>query len=240
MENKIYFKYKEFAKEYKLSSYDTRKLWKIIEPIASHKEFIKRCSKPYFHHDIKVLGDHIICDAIETYKMCAKLKRNNYDMKNINIENAIVIAMFHDLYELPWQNIKEKKTMCNKHGFVHPIEAITNAITWFPSYFENKERSLIIIDGVLHHMFPLPVRAFNNKDMQLNNQEKYDKLPKKYKDMIKLSTKIGKIGSYSIRKTFFIEGRIMSKADKIVALKKDIISLNGYLSLISGKNKNLK
>ena len=32
----------------------------------------------------------------------------------------------------------------------------------------------------------------------------------------------------------------MSRADKIVALKKDIGSFNGYLALLSGKNKNVK
>lgn len=148
--------------------------------------------------------------------------------------------MFHDLYELPWQNIDIKKIMRNKHGFVHPIEAITNAITWYPEYFENKDKAMVIIDGVLHHMFPLAVRRIDDTDMELNNKEKYEKLPKKYKDMIKLSTDIGKIGHYSLRKTFFVEGRIMSKADKIVALKKDIGSFNGYLALLSGKNKNIK
>lgn len=63
---------------------------------------------------------------------------------------------------------------------------------------------------------------------------------KNIKDMIKLSTDIGKIGHYSLRKTFFVEGRIMSKADKLVALKKDIGSFNGYFALLSGKNKNIK
>lgn len=239
-EDKVYLKYKEFSKEYKLSSYDTRLLWKIIEPIATHSEFRKRCSNPYFHHDIKLLGDHILCDAIVTFKLASKLKKNNYSMKDISIDNAVVIAMFHDLYELPWQNIETKKIMRNKHGFVHPIEAIVNAITWFPEYFENKDRAMIIIDGVLHHMYPLAVRRIDDTDMQLNNQKKYDKLPNKYKDMIKLSTSIGKIGHYSLRKSLFIEGRIMSRADKMVAFKKDICSLNGYLALISGKNKNIK
>ena len=32
----------------------------------------------------------------------------------------------------------------------------------------------------------------------------------------------------------------MSRADKIVAFKKDISSFNGYLALLSGKNKNIK
>ena len=239
-EDNVYLKYKEFAKQYKLSNYDTKRLWKIIEPIATHEEFAKRCSDPYFHHDIKTLGDHILCDAIVTYKLATKLKRKNHALKSINIELAVVIAMFHDLYELPWQNIDIKKIMRNKHGFVHPIEAITNAITWYPEYFENKDKAMVIIDGVIHHMFPLAVRRIDDTDMELNNKEKYEKLPKKYKDMIKLSTDIGKIGHYSLRKTFFVEGRIMSKADKLVALKKDIGSFNGYLALLSGKNKNIK
>lgn len=239
-ESKVYLKYKEFAKNYKLSSYDTRRLWKILEPIAIHPEFEKRCNDPYFHHDVKTLGDHILCDAIVTFKLATKLKKNNTNMKDISVENAVVIAMFHDLYELPWQNLSVKKIMRNKHGFVHPIEAVTNAITWFPKYFETKEKAFIIIDGVIHHMFPLAVRAIDNSDMELNNKEKYDKLPKKYKDMIKLSTDIGKISHYSLRKSMFIEGRIMSKADKIVAFRKDIGSFNGYLALISGKNKNIK
>ena len=132
-------------------------------------------------------------------------------MKDVSVENAVVIAMFHDLYELPWQNLNVKKIMRNKHGFVHPIEAIVNAITWFPKYFETKEKAFIIIDGVIHHMFPLAVRAIDEEDMELNNSDKYNKLPQKYKDMIKLSTNIGKIGHYSLRKSMFIEGRIMSK-----------------------------
>ena len=32
----------------------------------------------------------------------------------------------------------------------------------------------------------------------------------------------------------------MSKSYKLVALKKDIGSFNGYLALLSGKNKNIK
>ena len=99
---------------------------------------------------------------------------------------------------------------------------------------------MVIIDGVMHHMYPLAVRRIDGTDMELNNKEKFDKLPQKYKDMIKLSTDIGKIGHYSLRKTFFVEGRIMSKADKIVALKKDIHSVSGLVALLSGKNKNIK
>lgn len=235
----IYIKYKELTKFYKLPNNEARKLWKVVEPIATDKEFIKRCEKPYYHHDLKTIGEHILSDAIVTYKLATKLKNNKPSMKQIDIKLAVIIALFHDLYESPWQNVKDKKKLREKHGFTHPIEAITNAITWYPEYFTNKDKSMIIIDGVIHHMFPLGVRVIDDA-MELNNIEKYNNLPQKYKEMIKLSTKIGKIGHYSLRKSLFIEGRIMSRADKIVALKKDIKSLNGYISLISGKNKHIK
>ena len=78
-ENIVYLKYKKYAKDYKLDSSDTRKLWKIIEPIATHEEFIKRSTDPYYHHDIKTLGDHILCDTIVTYKLANKLRKDKKD-----------------------------------------------------------------------------------------------------------------------------------------------------------------
>lgn len=239
MEDNIYLLYKKYALDYKLSNYDTKKLWKMIENIVRHPEFVKRCKEPYFHHDIKMLGEHILCDAIVTYKLAINLKRNSQDLNKVNVECAVVIAMFHDLYELPWQNMVVKKKFKDKHGFTHPLEAVVNAITWYPEYFKNKDKSLIIIDGIIHHMYPLPVRIID-KNLDLNNLKKYKKLDKKYQEMMEISTKIGKIGSFSLRKTFFIEGRIMSKADKLVSLKKDIKSIDGYIALVSGKNKKLK
>lgn len=161
-------------------------------------------------------------------------------MKKVNIKLAVIIALFHDLYEEPWQNNPKKKVMRNKHGFTHPIEAVVNAITWFPEFFASKDKAMVIIDGIIHHMYPLPVRAIDNHDMELNNKEKYDNLKESYKKMIKLSTESGKIGHYSLRKSFFLEGRIMSRADKYVAFRKDIGSIHGYMALLSGKNKNIK
>lgn len=235
----VYQLYKRLTRQYKLSSYDTRKLWSIIGPICQHNEFKKRCESPFYHHDIKTLGEHIISDAIVTYKLVKLLKSNGY-RKTIKLEVAVYIAMFHDLYEIPWQNTFQKKKFRNIHGFIHPIEAVVNAITWFPEYFKSKENSLLIIDGIIHHMYPLPVRAIDNFSMELNNQEKYDKLAKKYKDMIKASTNIGKFSHYSLRKSFFIEGRIMSKADKSVVFKRDLKGISGYLALIDGKNKKVE
>ena len=57
---------------------------------------------------------------------------------------------------------------------------------------------------------------------------------------MKVSTMIGRIGCFSLRKSFYIEGRIMSRADKIVAMRKDLNSIEGYLALVTGKNKRIK
>lgn len=238
MKKEVYKIFKMYCQQYKLNNYKSKKLWSIIRPICYHKEFLKRLQTPFWHHDIKTLGEHIICDAIVTYKIIDKVNKKN--KKAINIYLAVIIAMFHDLYEKPWQNNLElpRRKFKNNHGFTHPIEAITNAITWFPNYFIEDKDTLIIIDGVIHHMFPFPVRIIDN-DLELNNQEKYEKLDDKYKKIIKLSTNIGKVGIFSIRKSFYIEGRIMSKADKIVAIRKDLKSIDGYISFLTGKNKKL-
>lgn len=236
METKVYDKYISLAKYYKLDSRERKVLWNIIKPIALHKEFIKRCNKPFYHHDTKMLGEHIISDAIVTYKLCKKVKKSNF---LVDTKTAVIIAMFHDLYVEPWQNNPKKKILPNKHGFVHPVEAIVNAITWYPEYFKTKDKSLVIIDGVIHHMFPLGVRRFDNLDMELNNKELYEKLDTRYKDMINLVLNSAKVGHLSLRRSFFLEGRIMSKADKIVAFSKDLSSIRGYLALIGVKNKNI-
>ena len=89
-------------------------------------------------------------------------------------------------------------------------------------------------------MYPLPVRAIDDTDLELNNQDRYDLLDEKYKKIMKASTLIGKVGHYSLRRSFYIEGRVMSRADKIVAMRKDLHSLNGYLALITGNNNKLK
>ena len=234
MNNGIYDFYKKLAIKNKLDKKDTKKLWDIIKPICEHEEFLRRMEKPFYHHDLKTLGEHILSDTIVTYKITSKI--NQKSNKNINIKIACLISMFHDLYERPWQNAGHDK-LANAHGFTHPIEATINAISWFPEYFKDKNNTFIIIDGIIHHMFPLPVRRMDKYGFKLKNQDKYDLLDDKYKEMIKLSTSYGKVGKFSVRKSFFIEGRILSKADKDVSIKQDLKSARGLLSLVTGKNK---
>ena len=229
---KPYNIYKKNCVVYKLNKDETNELWGIIKSICCHKEFIRRCDKPYYHHDTVTLGEHIIKDTIVTYKLAKKNAK-------VNLRLACLIAMFHDLYEIPWQNVHDRKKLMNKHGFVHPIEAAINAITWYPEYFENDNDANIIIDGIIHHMNPLPVRAMNGTELNLNNIDKYNKLDTKYKKIIVESSKRCSIKKVGLSRSKYKEGRIVSKADKKVSLKMDLKKTSSYLRLIHGNNKNI-
>ena len=221
---------------YGFSLEDQEKFLNIIRPIVFHKEFKKRYNaKKYPHHGEVSLGKHIIEDALVTF-LLVKNNPNN----DLNIKVAVLIAMFHDLYEKPWQNASvKKKFFVNKHGFTHPLEAVINAITWYPEYFTNED-AFMIIDGIIHHMYPFPVRAIDNiLNIEINNLNKFKKLPLKFQKMIILSSNRLRVDKISITKSIFLEGRILSKADKMVAMQKDLNSFSSLMALLTGKNKTL-
>ena len=223
--------------KYKLSNDEKEEFINIINSIFIHKEFQKRMTNEFLHHSNITLGEHILEDAVLTYLLCKK--RNN-----INVDLAVKIAMLHDLYTNPWQNNKKNKVnnFCNKHGFRHPIEAVINAITWFPDLFEKEEDAKIIIDGILHHMYPLPVRTFVDSDvnkMELKNFNLINELSEKNKKIIIKSLNRNKINKYSFSKSIYKEGRIMSKADKKVS-RSQIKNINSLTALVTGHNKSLK
>ncbi len=222
--------------KYQINEKDKSFIWQTIYPIFIYPEFQRRMNiQEFAHHDQISLGYHIISDAVYTFKIAKK--RN---LPTNQTKTAIIIAMFHDLYEFPWQNSKQtKKAFINSHALVHPLEAAINASTWYPDYFINEERAKIIIDGVIHHMFPWPVRAMDNLPTNLNNEEKFQKLNSRIKNLIIASSLRGKIGHLSLSHSKFIEGQIMSHADKVISLVKDI-SLNGLKACITGKNKKIE
>ena len=227
--------------KYSLKQKDKKILKKIILPIIKHPEFQKRLTSVYPHHGSITLGEHIIEDAILTYQLSKKYMKK---CSNYQTDLAIKIAMFHDLYTIPWQNNKDShvKHFFHKHGFRHPIEAVINSINWYPEYFKSKNASRIIIDGILHHMYPLPVMFinFNKIDFyELKNKDLYNKLSKEQQDIIEDSLKRKRIGSISICRSKYIEGRIMAKADRKVSRSqiKDLASLK---SLFTGHNKKIK
>lgn len=208
---------KDIFRRYKLQEKEMRYIWKIIKPIYLHEEFQKRMKDPFFHHHDITLGEHILGDTILAYKSCQRK-----ELSEVITKRTILISMFHDLYVLPWMNTSSKKYFINYHAFTHPIEAIVNAITWFPKYFEDLEDSKVIIDGVLHHMYPCPVRTINSIELELNNQQLYENLEDKYKRIIDKSLKNDILKNMSLRNSFYIEGRIVSKVDKIITIKKDL------------------
>ena len=229
---KPYNIFNKSVNRFKLSKSDSKELWSIINPICCHKEFLKRCDEPFYHHDTITLGEHIINDTIVTYKLCKKKKK-------VNIKIACIIAMFHDLYEIPWQNAHDHKKLMHNHGFVHPIDPALDAITWYPDYFKDNSEANMIVDGIIHHMFPLPVRAMNVEIVDLNNLKKFKDLEDKYQELIIDSTKRRSLKKVGFCRSKYKEGRIVSTADKRVAMKLDLKRPQAFLSLVSGNNKKI-
>lgn len=222
--------------KYNLSSDDKEYIKKIIDQIINNDNFKKRTTKEYHHHGNITLGEHILEDVVVTY-LLSKKKMNKKD--NYRTDLAILIAVLHDLYTIPWQNNKEAKVkhFFDKHGFRHPIEAVINSINWYPELFTDSDKE-ILIDGILHHMFPLPVR-YLNENVELKNKELLENIDEEYKEIIINSLKRKKIGPVSITRSKYKEGRIMAKADRIVS-RRQIKDLSTAKSLITGHNKKIK
>ncbi len=225
--------------KYNLEEESKEELLHIIKPIIANDEFQKRMQEPFLHHGTISLGEHIIEDSIVTYNLVKKKNKKKYN--NINLDLALKISMFHDLYTEPWQNNIKTKRFTNKHGFRHPIEAVVNAFTWYPELFNNKVDNKIVIDGILHHMYPLPVSSrknFNNNLYEINNYDYYNKLPLEKKEIISNSLQRHKIGYISFSRSLYKEGLIMSRADRYVSIHQ-IKGLSNTIALITGRNKRL-
>ncbi len=227
--------------KYSLSSKEKDELLEIILPIYLHLEFQKRMTERYLHHGKITLGEHILEDTVLTYILSKKYMRKK---PKYRLDLAIKIAMLHDLYTIPWQNneLAKVKYFFSKHGFRHPIEAVINAISWYPWIFENTRDAQIIIDGILHHMFPLPVRSLNNFNIdkvELKNNDLYNSLPIVYQQIIINSLNRKRIGVISLSRSLYKEGRIMSHADKKVSLGQ-FDSFESVKALITGHNKKLE
>ncbi len=225
-----------------INEIDKGELIKIIEHIYNHEEFKERCTNKFLHHSNVTLGDHIIEDAILTYKMSKEHIRKNID-GSFRIDLAVKIAMFHDLYTVPWQNNSAytKEKFFNRHGFRHPVEAAINAYTWFKDDFDDRDAP-VLIDGIIHHMYPFPVLSMDNaivNNRELNNFAEFQKLPDEIKELIYESTNRNKFLGLSWSKCKYKEGIIMSKADKKVT-KKELKNVPSILALITGKNKTIK
>lgn len=227
--------------KYELNSEEKEEFYNYIKDIYLHPFFQERLKPTFPHHAKITLGEHILEDSIVTYILSKKYEKYPHYNKKL----AIIISMFHDLYIEPWQNnIKGKlNKFPNKHGFRHPIEAIIAAITHYPQYFNNLDDAKIIIDGVIHHMYPFPVRRLeigHENILELNNYPDLLNINKELLDIIIESSNRHSFRYYSFTKSLYLEGRTMSKADKIVSrLNLKGSSLSSKTALITGINKNI-
>ena len=236
MDNSYNILIKLFDK-YELHEVERDEIYEIIKNIFLHEEFQRRCTSEFLHHGNTTLGEHILENTIITYLLLCNSKRDI-----INLELSLKVSMMHDLYTLPWQNTFLKKdTFFHKHGFSHPIEAVINSINWFKEEFEDDYKAQVLIDGIIHHMYPLPVLSFKESktnELELNNYKLIKNISKKHRKMIINSSNRGKIGSISLSKSIYLEGRILSRADKISTINQ-LNCFSDAKALVTGKNKNL-
>lgn len=225
--------------KYGLNSNEKEELLSIINPIFEHDEFQRRLTKEFYHHDQITLGQHILEVTILTYLLAKKDKK-------INLEYSLDIAMLHDLYCQPWQNNPSSKPrkFYNGHGFRHPIESVINSSIWFPNIFSEESKTKTIIDGIVHHMYPLPVMRFTEDEINIHELKNFSyikEMDSQVKDALTESSNRSITRNLSITSSKYVEGIIVSNADKIVSVGNYKGSnINGITALITKKNKNLE
>ena len=224
--------------KYGLHEVERVEIYEMIKNIFLHDEFQRRCTNEFLHHGNTTLGEHLLEDTIITYLLLSTEKE-----KSIDMELALKISMMHDLYTIPWQNSGIKKSsVTHLHGFSHPLEAAINSISWFKDEFKDDYKAKVLIDGIIHHMYPLPVLSMtDNKknELELNNNKLYKRLSKKHKQMIIDSSNRSKIGKVSLSRSMYLEGRVMARADKIASTKQFDCATD-VTALVTGKNKKLE
>lgn len=95
-------------------------------------------------------------------------------------------------------------------------------------------------------MFPLPVKRFDKTPMELKNEALWENIPKELKRIIITSSNRGMlIKHFCFCPSRFIEGRIMSVADKKVSINNYLNDyqengISGTIALLTGENQNLK
>lgn len=228
--------YKNMCVKYNLNKSETRELFKYIYNIMFHKEFLKRTSNNFLHHGNTTLGEHILEDTIIAYKLSKNSKNK------VNKELTVKISMMHDLYCEPWQNNKTSTKFKHAHGFRHPVEAAINSMVWFKEEFDNPVKAEILLEGIVHHMYPLPVMSFRNTKDNIFELRNFDLLKEIPIRNIKLLEKVCDnhfFNNFSFRRSKYIEGRVMSKADKKASLNQ-FNNMSSVLALVTGKNKTIE
>lgn len=215
---------------YKLTEEEKYLYSQIAKPIIENYEFQKRLSKEFKHHGDETLGMHIITDSILAYKLTRGILARRSDAK-LSPEDTLIMSLFHDLYTFPWQNAVKKSKVIDRHWYVHPIEAALNSMEWFPEYFccESEEK---YVDGIVHHMYPVPVRKIDGENIELNNA--YLLANERYFELLKNSTR-SFLDGVSLRPANSEEGRILCYADKLAAFH-EVKDVRSAIICFTGKN----
>lgn len=125
-----------------MKSRDLAEWEKIVEPIVTSEEYLKR--KSFRHHGDKTVYDHSVKVSKWSYAMAKKI-HGDY-------KSAAIAGLLHDFYTTPWQEITEKQPLFKRHGFVHARIALENARKYYPEYLNKR-----IENTILRHMFPLNI-----------------------------------------------------------------------------------
>lgn len=230
----------EIMSDYGLNKEEQEEMLSLVIDIFKHHEFQKRMSNQFLHHSDITLGYHILQDTTVTYILCKKKQKKGV---KVNIKLALYISMMHDLYTVPWQNNKNSKSkkFKNKHGFRHPVESVINSLTWYEDIFDGCVDKYDLIDGIVHHMYPLPVSSFQDSNiniLELKNFDLVNNIKEDYLEVLTKTSNRAKIWCYSFALPTSIEGRIVAKADKIVSID-NLKNLSSVIALLTGKNKSL-
>ncbi len=231
----------EIMNNYKLTKEEQKEFLELIINIFKHSEFQLRMGNEFLHHGNITLGYHILQDTVVTYLLCKKKIKKG---ATVDVGLAVHISMMHDLYTLPWQNNEQfrSKKFKNKHGFRHPIESVINSLIWYKDIFEESNDKYALIDGIIHHMYPLPVGIFKEYDeniLELKNFDLINNINKEYLELLQKTTNRTKFGCYSFASPSSIEGKIVSKADKIVSID-NLNNFSSVVALVTGKNNSIK
>ncbi len=230
--------------KYHLRKSDIKAIYSIIGDVFFHEEFQRRLTDEFPHHGNITVGEHIMEVTVVTYILIKK-----YNL-NVNMEYALLIAMLHDMYTRPWQNTGiKKKSFLHKHGFVHPIPAALNTCKLYEHLFKTPDgkidifKSRVILDGIIHHMFILPVASLDDSlenKFEIDNYETIKEINPELLAIIYESCQRCKIDKLevSLCPSMYPEGNVVSVADKYVSVHQ-LENLESTIALLGFSNPNV-
>ena len=129
----------------------------IVKDIVLHKEFERRCTEEFYHHGTVTLGQHIIKDTLLTYRM-VKIYKIKHPLSKIELEDALLISLFHDLYTEPWQNNLDKKSLIKLELYALKFNKLDTdkTLAYLSLFLANVSNDTLSIDPSFFYTINLP------------------------------------------------------------------------------------